>query len=115
MARAAPKLAPDATPRVSGVANGLENALLAASQPKVTDKWVKFYCEVKQDKILLQIQNTYSGQVIIRNGLPVSDRKGHGYGCHSIESIVKNNGGICSFAANNGVFTLRIVIPVKTD
>lgn len=99
----------------SVVANGMENALLAASHPDVTDKWVKFYCEVKQSKILIQIQNAYTGQVIIRNGLPVSNRKGHGYGCHSIESIVQSNGGICSFTADNGLFTLRIAIAVKTD
>lgn len=98
----------------SVVANGLENALLAASQPEVTDKWVKFYCEAKQNKILIQIQNTYSGKVAIRNGLPVSERKGHGYGCHSIVSVVQDNGGICSFSADNGLFTLRIVIPVKS-
>ena len=99
----------------SVVANGMENALLAASHPDVTDKWVKFYCEVKQSKILIQIQNAYTGQVIIRNGLPVSNQKGHGYGCHSIESIVQSNGGICSFTADNGLFTLRIAIAVKTD
>jgi hypothetical protein len=73
----------------SVVANGLENALLAASQPEVDDKWVKFNCEVRHNKIFLQIKNTYAGNVVIRNGLPVSGRKGHGYGCRSIESIVQ--------------------------
>ena len=99
----------------SVVANGLENALFAASQPDVTDKRVDFYCEVRQNKILIQIKNSYSGKVVIRNGLPASDRKGHGYGCHSIVSIVQSNNGHCSFEANNGLFTLRTVIPVKTD
>jgi sensor histidine kinase regulating citrate/malate metabolism len=97
------------------VANGLENALMAASQLGVADKWVKFYCEIKQNNILIKIQNTYTGQVIIRDGLPVSGQKGHGYGCHSIDSIVRSNGGHCSFNADNGLFTLRIVIPVKTN
>ena len=99
----------------SVVANGLENALLAASQPEVDDKWVKFNCEVRHNKIFLQIKNTYAGNVVIRNGLPVSGRKGHGYGCRSIESIVQCNGGLCSFEADNGLFTLLLVIPIETD
>jgi len=97
----------------SVVANGLENALLAASQPRVTDKWVEFYCEVRQTKLFLQIKNTYAGQVVIRNGLPVSEREGHGYGCHSIQTIVQRNGGLCSFEVDNGIFSLRIAIPIK--
>ena len=111
-----PKVLPlSDTELCSVVANGLENALLAASQPEVADKWVDFSCEIKQNIFRLQIQNTYTGQVVIRNGLPVSERYGHGYGCRSIENIVQSNGGLCSFEADNGLFTLCIVIPMKID
>lgn len=96
----------------SMVSNGLENALLAASQPELSDKWVEFYCEAKQNKLLIQIQNPYVGQVVMENGLPVSTRDGHGYGCHSIQAIVQRNGGLCSFEAKNGLFTLRLVLPL---
>lgn len=99
----------------SVVSNGLENALLAASQPELFDKWVEFYCEVKQNKLLIQIQNPYAGQVVIRNGLPVSTRDGHGYGCHSIQAIAQRNGGLCSFEAENGLFTLRLILPLPTQ
>ena len=99
----------------SVVSNGLENALQAASQPELTEKWVEFYCEVRQNRILIQIQNPYTGNVIMRNGLPVSTQEGHGYGCHSIQTIVQRNGGLCSFTAENGLFSLRFAIPIKTD
>ena len=99
----------------SVVSNGLENALQAASQPELTEKWVEFYCEARQNKILIQIQNPYTGNVIMRNGLPVSTQEGHGYGCHSIQTIVQRNGGLCSFTAENGLFSLRLAIPIKTD
>ena len=96
----------------SVVSNGLENALLAASHPDIMDKWVNFYCEVKNNKLLLQIQNPYIGQVVMRNGLPVSSKGGHGYGCHSIQSIIQKNGGLSSFETENSIFTLRLFLPL---
>ena len=97
------------------VSNGLENALLAASQPKVSYKWADFSCEVKQNKLLIQIQNTYSGHIVMHDGLPISNDAGHGYGCHSIQTIIQRNGGICSFNAEDGMFTLRIILPLPAD
>ena len=99
----------------SVVSNGLENALLAASHPALMEKWVEFYCEIRQNKLLLQIKNPYTGQVVMQNGLPVSTRNGHGYGCYSIHTIAQRNGGLCSFDANSGLFTLRLVFPLLAD
>ena len=97
----------------SVVSNGLENALTAASQPELTDKWVDFYCEARENTVLIQIRNSCAGQVELRNGLPVSGRDGHGYGCYSIQTIVHRNGGHCVFSPENGAFTLRLVIPLR--
>lgn len=96
----------------SVVSNGLENALHAASQPEVADRWVGFSCYVRQGNIFMLIQNPYAGQVVIRDGLPVSSREGHGYGCYSIQTIAQRNGGLCSFEAENGVFSLRLSFPM---
>lgn len=99
----------------SVVSNGLENALQAASQSELSEKWVKLYCEVKQNKLLIQIRNPYAGEVVIRNGLPVASREGHGYGCHSIQTIVQRNGGHCTFVAEAGMFTLRLILPLRGE
>ena len=48
----------------------------------------------------------------MRDDLPVSDRDGHGYGCRSIRSIATQNRGLCTFDAEHGVFTLRVMIPL---
>ena len=56
--------------------------------------------------------NPYVGEIAMRDGLPVSNREGHGYGCRSIRSITKRNGGLCSFEAEQGMFTVRVVLPV---
>lgn len=99
----------------SVVSNGLENALLAASHPELMEQWVEFYCEIRQNKLLLQIKNPYIGQVNMQNGLPVSIKDGHGYGCYSIHTIAQRNGGLCSFDANDGLFTLRLIFPLSAD
>ena len=96
----------------SVVSNGLENALRAASQPEVADQWVGFSCYVRQGNIFMLIQNPYAGQVVIRDGLPVSSREGHGYGCYSIQTIAQRNGGLCSFEAKDGLFSLRLSFPL---
>lgn len=95
----------------SMISNGLENALHAASHTDVVNKWMDFYSEVKQNKLLIQIRNSYSGQITMKNDRPVSHRAGHGYGCLSIQTIAQRNGGLCSFKANDGVFTLQLIIP----
>ena len=48
----------------------------------------------------------------MRDGLPVSDREGHGYGCRSIQAIAQRNGGLCVFSARQGQFLLQIMLPV---
>ena len=99
----------------SVVSNGLENALRATSQTEVAEKWIDFSCYVRKDKIFMQIQNPYTGEVIIRNGLPISSRVGHGYGCYSIQAITQRNGGLCSFEAKDGLFSLRLSFPLHTE
>ena len=49
----------------------------------------------------------------MRNGLPLSSREGHGYGCRSIRAIVEHHRGLCGFDSGNGVFTLRVMLPLE--
>ena len=69
-------------------------------------------CSVRAGKLLLEIRNPYAGTVELRDGLPVSRRTGHGYGCRSIRSIAEQYGGLCAFAADSGIFTLQVVLPM---
>lgn len=93
------------------LSNGLENALNAAGEQETSRRWVELYCGVRQDNFLIEIRNPYSGGIVFRDGLPVSDRPNHGYGCHSIRAITESHQGICEFSAEGGIFTLRVVLP----
>ena len=113
-----PKHLPIPDPELCAIlSNGLENSLNAVFELPESLKWVDLYCEMKLNKLLLEIRNPYLGEVIIRNDLPESadPLQNHGYGSRSIRSIVNRHNGLCIFEPRNGIFTLRVVIPLQTE
>ena len=77
------------------LSNALENALRAVSdQPEADHRWVTLYCGVRLGKLLVEIQNPCAEGLVMRDGLPVSERSGHGYGCRSIQTIAERRGGL---------------------
>ncbi len=97
------------------LSNGLENALHAVSMLEMNSQWVELYCGIRLNKLLIEIKNPYSHQITLENGLPVSNLDGHGYGCRSIQSIAEHHHGLCSFEPQNGVFTLRVILPLQNQ
>lgn len=95
------------------ISNGLENALNAVSGLKEGRRWVELYCGVNLDKLLIEIKNPYDGRVVFRDGLPASGRLGHGYGCRSIYTIARRCRGLCEFRADDGVFIMRVALPMQ--
>ena len=93
------------------LSNGLENALHAVSQLPQEQRKISLYCSIRQKKLLIEVTNPYAGTVVMQDGVPKSMQFGHGYGCRSIQTIAQRHQGICAFDAENGVFTLRIVLP----
>ena len=94
------------------LSNGLENALNAAGKLEEDRRWVEFYCGVRLEKLLIEIKNPYTGQILFRDGLPEPIRPNHGYGCPSIRAIARLHRGLCEFKAENGIFTLRVALPM---
>ncbi|MBP3684894.1 MAG: GHKL domain-containing protein [Oscillospiraceae bacterium] len=95
------------------LSNALENALCAASKLEEGEKWISLYCGIRFQKLLIEIKNPFSGRILLQDGLPVSQRAGHGYGCRSIRSIVRQHEGLCTFETEGQVFIVRIVVPLQ--
>ena len=95
------------------LSNALENALRAVSDQPEADRWVTLYCGVRLGKLLVEIQNPCAEGLVMRDGLPVSERAGHGYGCRSIQTIAERRGGLCEFRARGGIFSMHLVLLVK--
>ncbi len=95
------------------LSNGMENAITAAAQ--VADKQfrtIRINCQTHKDNLLIFIENSFTGEVVMENGLPQSQRQGHGFGVKSMKLIAQKYDGYCSFAANDEIFTLKIVLPL---
>ncbi|MGB4020319.1 MAG: GHKL domain-containing protein [Syntrophomonadaceae bacterium] len=96
------------------LSNGLENAIEAAAQ--VADEQfrkARISCQTHKGNLLIFIENSFTGEVAMENGLPQSRREGHGFGVKSIVMIAEKYKGYCSFEAKGEIFTLRIVLPLN--
>lgn len=94
------------------LSNALENALHACMEQR--EKGQEGVIEVsvyeKNEKLFLQIINSCDENIAFDNGIPVTNRSGHGIGVRSICAIVEQYGGIYTFSARDGQFILRISI-----
>lgn len=94
------------------LSNGLENAIAAASLVKQGDKTVRVNCRLDENKLLIFIQNAYMGKVALVNGLPKTEQEGHGFGTKSMAAIAEKRNGYFACEAEDGKFTLRVVLPL---
>lgn len=100
----------------SVLSNGLDNAIAAAS--KMEDESLRTVivsCSVNRNKLLVMIQNTYTGKIEQKDGVPTSKEEGHGFGCRSIAVIAEKRNGFATFEAEDGIFTLRVVLPMEKE
>ena len=95
------------------LSNAVENALRAAAALTPERRTVDLYCGVRLNKLLIEVRNPYDVPPRMRDGVPVSEEAGHGYGCRSIQTIAQQRGGLCQFRAENGVFLLQVMLPVR--
>jgi sensor histidine kinase regulating citrate/malate metabolism len=91
--------------------NAIENAINACKGIlNVNDRFLKIVCKTKQDKLFIQITNSYEGKVEFADDIPISTKENHGLGTKSIAAIAQKYGGVYSFTAEEGVFTTSIIL-----
>ncbi len=98
----------------SVLSNSLENALRAADALDQPLRWVKLFCGIRLNKLLIEVQNPYSGNILIEDGIPASHQQGHGFGCRSIAAIAQHYNGLCVFKTENGIFQLQFMLPLES-
>lgn len=64
----------------------------------------------KNNKLCINISNTYAVEPIFINNIPVSDKPEHGIGIRSIISVIEKYNGIYDFFTKDGVFYLQACI-----
>ncbi|MEG1981823.1 MAG: GHKL domain-containing protein [Clostridia bacterium] len=96
--------------------NALENAIVAASKVETVElRKVYLNCRISENRLLIYLENNYIGTIVLENGLPKTSSEGHGFGTKSMASIAAKKNGYFSCETENGVFILRIVLPLEKD
>ena len=92
------------------LSNALDNALNAVIELPTEQRSVSLMLKSADDKLLLSVKNPISKKPVFSNGLPLSNKKGHGYGTQSIRYMTQKRGGNCQFTANDEFFMTRVII-----
>lgn len=92
-------------------ANVIDNAVNACkSVPNRNDRFLNINCKTKEDKLLIQVSNSYEGTILFDGDMPVSHEENHGFGTKSMTMVVEKYNGIHSFSAENGVFKTSVIL-----
>lgn len=90
------------------LSNALENAILACEQiPDSKKRIIRLRMYSKNNKLCIDLHNSYQVVPIFQQGLPVSKEQGHGFGTKSIAHIVEKHGGVFQFSVKDGWFIFQ--------
>lgn len=92
------------------LSNALENAMHVLETADLSEKWTNLTVSEKKNHLLLQIENPVERIPKFVDGIPASDKKGHGIGVKSIIYYVEQLNGQCHFSVTDHSFVLRIII-----
>lgn len=98
------------------LANALENAInackLVQTAPAAinSNRIITVKVFDKNNKLCINITNTYAVEPVFVNNTPVSDKAGHGIGIRSIISVIEKYNGVYDFFTEDGVFYFQACI-----
>lgn len=91
-------------------ANALENAIQAVKT--LPENQRRIICKsVPTPQFIMEISNPYAGTVTFdQEGLPASDKPGHGIGTRSIAAFAEKYNALCRFQAEKGWFKVQLAV-----
>lgn len=90
------------------LSNALENAIQASVRIEDSNKrCIKLRMYSKNNKICIDIRNSYHTEPIFHQGFPVSNEQDHGFGTKSMAHIVEKHGGVFRFLVKDGWFIFQ--------
>lgn len=96
------------------LSNLISNAYEAALKSEKERRIVSVEIRNSDEDIFIDVSNSVNGEVVFKNGLPVTDkpdRKNHGFGVENILEVVERNGGYIEWKQlDKGRFTAEIML-----
>ena len=90
------------------LSNALENAIQASKNiADSNERHIKLRMYSKNNKLCIDIRNSYQSEPVFHQGLPVSKEQGHGFGTKSMAHIVEKHGGVFQFSVQDGWFIFQ--------
>lgn len=96
--------------------NALSNAIeSAAAISNEDERHIALKVRQTGDMCSIHVENRYKGSLVFSDDFPetTKDKNWHGFGMKSMNRIVTGYGGVMTVTAENGLFTLDILIPVE--
>lgn len=97
--------------------NALDNAIESVLKiPDPDRRIITLSVVVNGALLIVNLKNSFDGRLTVENGLPVTskgDPGNHGFGLKSIRLLTQKYGGEMTFSAEDGIFTLNLVMPVE--
>ena len=90
------------------LSNALENAIQASEHIVDSSKrtiLLRLYS--KNNKLCIDLRNTYQSEPEFHQDMPVSKEQGHGFGTKSMVHIVEKHGGVFQFSVKDGWFIFQ--------
>ena len=94
--------------------NALDNAISACRQmSQEPSVFISIKTKVVKGEILIQLTNSYQGQLKIKDGKYISSKNGnsHGYGIKNMNRVIEAYGGFVKIEHKEGLFTFMAAIP----
>lgn len=95
--------------------NILDNAIEHQSTLSPEKRFIHLSVRGMNQLLLIHVENHLEGELVIRDGIPVTtkeDRNYHGYGMLSIQRIVEKYGGNFSISTEDQLFQIDIMLPI---
>lgn len=90
-------------------ANALENAIFACEKLPADQRYIEVR-SITSPAFMLQVANSFDGSIAFDDdGVPLSSRKGHGFGTRSIVSFCMKNNAFYEFKVRGQEFLLKII------
>lgn len=92
-------------------ANALENAINACKDIQDSnDRIIKIVSKINNNKLYIQITNSFDGTIMFVDDIPISTVENHGLGTKSIAAVAQKYSGMYSFTAEDRVFKTSIIL-----
>ena len=101
---------PDAVLFSAILSNALENALNAQAELPADRRSIRLVLKNTPDQTHLLVENPVAAPPQMVDGMPITEKSGHGYGSQSIRYLTERLGGSCRFLVRDGTFVLQVLI-----